>query len=278
VNFAGRRALARRPKRTGTLWRSVRDRDVGRITFGQNEGDDIMNRPFVAQDRYVGDAVPLDAGLRRHMLGIYNQMGAGLVVTGVTALAIANTPALAGAIFGTPLKWVAMFAPLAFILFLSFRMERMSTATLRSAFVAFSAVMGVSLASIFLVFTETSIARTFFIAAGMFLSVSLWGYTTKSDLSKWTTFLFMGLIGVVIASLVNLFLASSALHFIVSVAGVIVFTGLTALDTQRAKSDYVAYAGTEHAEKLAVWSALSLYLNLVNLFQLLLTFFGQREE
>jgi FtsH-binding integral membrane protein len=108
--------------------------------------------------------------------------------------------------------------------------------------------------------------------------VSLWGYTTKSDLSKWTTFLFMGLIGVVIASLVNLFLASSALHFIVSVAGVIVFTGLTALDTQRAKSDYVAYAGTEHAEKLAVWSALSLYLNLVNLFQLLLTFFGQREE
>ena len=237
-----------------------------------------MNRPYLSPSTHAGDAVPFDAGLRRHMLGIYNNMGVGLVITGLTAFGIASTPALAGAIFGSPLKWVAMFAPLAFVMFLSFRMERMSAASLRTAFFSFSAVMGVSLASIFLVFTETSIARTFFIAAGMFLSVSLWGYTTRRDLSKWSTFLFMGLIGVVIASLVNLFLASSALQFIVSIAGVIVFTGLTAWDTQRAKSEYLAYAGTEHAEKLAVWSALSLYLNLVNLFQLLLTFFGQREE
>lgn len=225
-----------------------------------------------------GASVPFDAGLRRHMLGIFNAMGVGLIVTGMTAFAVANTPPLASAIFGTPLKWLAIFAPLVFVVLLSLRIERMSAASLRTAFVAFSAVMGVSLASIFLVFTETSIARTFFIAAGMFLSVSLWGYTTRRDLSKWSTFLFMGLIGVVIASLVNLFLASSALQFIVSIAGVIVFTGLTAWDTQRAKSEYLAYAGTEHAEKLAVWSALSLYLNLVNLFQLLLTFFGQREE
>jgi FtsH-binding integral membrane protein len=236
-----------------------------------------VNRPF-APSGFAGDAVAFDAGLRRHMLGIYNHMGLGLVITGLTAFGVASTPALAAAIFGTPLKWVAMFAPLAFVMFLSFRMERMSAASLRTAFLAFSGVMGVSLASIFLVFTETSIARTFFIAAGMFLSVSLWGYTTKADLSKWTTFLVMGLIGVVIASLVNIFLASSALQFIVSVAGVIVFTGLTAWDTQRAKSEYLAYAGTQHAEKLAVWSALSLYLNVINLFQLLLTFFGQREE
>ena len=138
--------------------------------------------------------------------------------------------------------------------------------------------MGVSLASIFLVFTGTSIAQTFFIAATMFLAMSLWGYTTKQDLSKWTTFLMMGLIGVVIASLVNLFLNSTAFQLAVSVVGVFVFAALTAWDMQRAKSDYLTYAGTEHAEKLTIWSALSLYLNLVNIFQLMLTFFGQRDE
>jgi len=237
-----------------------------------------MNRPYIHSPAQAGTAVEFDAGLRRHMLGIYNNMALGLVITGLTAAAIASSPALYQPIFGTPLKWVAMFAPLAFVFFLSFRMERMSAASLRSAFFAFSGVMGVSMAAVFLAFTETSIARTFFIAATMFLSVSLWGYTTKSDLTKWTTFLFMGLIGVVIASIVNVFLGSSVLQLIVSVAGVIVFTGLTAWDTQRAKSDYLAFAGTEHAQKLAIWSALSLYLNLVNLFQLLLTFFGQREE
>jgi hypothetical protein len=236
-----------------------------------------VNQPFSPAYGQQTTAA-FDAGLRRHMLGIYNNMGLGLVITGLTALGVASSPALTALIFGTPLKWVAMFAPLAFVFFLSFRMERMSAASMRTAFFAFSAVMGVSLASVFLVFTGASIARTFFIAAGMFLSVSLWGYTTKRDLSKWTTFLFMGLIGVVIASLVNVFLASSALQFAVSIAGVIVFTGLTAWDTQRAKSDYMYYAGTPHVEKLAIWGALSLYLNFVNLFQLLLTFFGQREE
>ncbi len=225
-----------------------------------------------------GVSIPLDAGLRRHMLGIFNAMGVGLIVTGITAFAVANTPPLASAIFGTPLKWLAIFAPLAFVLLLSFRIERMSAASLRTAFAAFSAVMGVSLASIFLVFTGTSIARTFFIAATMFLAMSLWGYTTQRDLSKWTTFLMMGLIGVVIASIVNLFLASTALQLAVSVVGVFVFAALTAWDMQRAKSDYLAYAGTEHSEKLAIWSALSLYLNLVNIFQLMLSFFGQRDE
>lgn len=223
-------------------------------------------------------AVPFDAGLRRYLLGIFNAMGLGLVVTGVTALAIANTPVLAQAIFGTPLKWVAIFAPLAFVLLLSFRLERMSAASLRAAFVAFSALMGVSLASIFLVFTGTSIARTFFIAAATFLAMSLWGYTTRYDLSKWTTFLMMGLIGVVLAAIVNLFLGSSTVQLVLSVVGVLVFAGLTAWDLQRAKSTYLAYAGTDHADKLSIWSALSLYLNLVNIFQLLLTFFGQRDR
>lgn len=223
-------------------------------------------------------SVQFDAGLRQHLIGMFSAMGLGLIVTGVTALAVANTPVIAGAIFGTPLKWVAIFAPLAFVLLLSFRFERMSAATLRTAFLAFSAVMGLSLASIFLVFTETSIAQSFFIAAVMFLATALWGYTTKQDLSKWTTFLMMGLIGVVLASIVNLFLGSTSLQLLVSVLGVFVFSALTAWDLQRAKSDYLAYAGSAQAEKLAIWSALSLYLNLVNIFQLLLTFFGQRED
>lgn len=222
--------------------------------------------------------IPFDQGLRRHMLGIYNHMGLGLTITGLVALSIAGTPAIYQPIFGTPLKWLAIFAPLGFVLFLSFRIERMTIASARIAFYAFSAVMGVSLASIFLVYTGTSIARTFFIAASMFLGASLWGYTTKRDLTRWTVFLFMGLIGVVIASLVNLFLGSSTLQLVVSLVGVLVFTGLTVWNTQRAKSDYIAFAGTPHADKLAIMGALSLYLNLVNLFQLLLAFFGQRQE
>jgi uncharacterized protein len=239
-----------------------------------------MNPPYARYDspRTAAAAGAFDAGLRQHMLAIYNYMAVGLLVTAGAAFAVAGTPALSALIFGTPLKWAAMFAPLAFVMFLSFRIERMTVASARTAFFAFSAVMGISLASVFLVFTETSIARTFVIAAGMFLSVSLWGYTTRKDLSGWSTFLLMGLIGVVIASLVNIFLASSTLQLVVSLAGVIVFTGLTAWDTQRAKSDYLAFAGTEHAAKLSVMSALSLYLNFINLFQLLLTFFGQREE
>jgi len=237
-----------------------------------------MNRPYMPAAGQASSGVLFDAGLRQHMLGIYNHMALGLAVTGLVALGVASSPALYGPIFGTPLKWVAMLAPLAFVFFLSFRIERMTIGSARLAFYAFAAVMGVSMASIFLAFTGTSVARTFFIAASMFLGVSLWGYTTKRDLTGWSTFLFMGLIGVVMASLVNLFLASSTLQLVVSFAGIIIFTGLTAWDTQRAKSDYLAFAGTPHAEKLGIMGALSLYLNFVNLFQLLLTFFGQREE
>jgi FtsH-binding integral membrane protein len=237
-----------------------------------------MNRPYFPARAHADPALAYDAGLRRHMLGIYNNMALGLVVTGLVAFGIASTPALYQPIFGTPLKWAAMFAPLAFVMFLSFRMDRMSVASARTAFFAFAAVMGVSMAAVFLSFTGASIARTFFIAASMFMGMSLWGYTTKRDLTGWSSFLFMGLIGVVVASIVNLFLGSTTLQLVVSFAGIIVFVGLTAWDTQRAKYDYLAFAGTAHAEKLGIMGALSLYLNFVNLFQLLLTFFGQREE
>lgn len=240
-----------------------------------------MDRPHISPAYRASPdnrAQTYDLGLRRHMLGIYRNMAVGLGITGAVALGIASSPAIYEPIFNTPLKWVAMFAPLVFVLFFSFRIERMSTASARVAFFAFAAVMGISMASIFLVFTGQSIAMTFFIAATMFLAMSLWGYSTGRDLSKWSTFLLMGLIGVVIASVVNIFLASSVLQLVVSIAGVLVFTALTAFDTQRAKSEYLAYAGSEAAEKLAIMSALSLYLNLVNLFQLLLTFFGQRQE
>ncbi|MFZ5795021.1 MAG: Bax inhibitor-1/YccA family protein [Sphingomonas sp.] len=212
------------------------------------------------------------------MLGIYRNMGIGLALTGLVALGVASTPALVALIFGTPLKWVAMFAPLAFVMFFSFRIDRMTTSGARAAFFAFAAVMGVSMASIFLVFTGTSIAQAFFTAAALFAGMSLWGYTTGRDLTKMSTFLMVGLIGVIGASLVNLFIGSSALQTIVSVAGVVVFTGLTAWDTQRLKSEYFAYAGTQAAEKLAIMGALSLYLNVINLFQLLLGLMGQREE
>ncbi len=220
----------------------------------------------------------LHEGLRRYMLGIYRTMALGLGLTGLVALLVASTPALYGPIFGTPLKWVAMLAPLAFVFFFTFRIDRMTVAGARTAFFAFAAVMGVSMASIFLVFTDLSIATAFFAAAALFLGLSLWGYTTKTDLSRFSTFLMIGLFAVIAVSLVNLFIGSSLLQTAISVAGVLVFTGLTAWDTQRLKSEYLAYAGTQGTEKLAIMGALSLYLNLINLFQLLLQLIGQREE
>jgi FtsH-binding integral membrane protein len=221
--------------------------------------------------------VRYDEGLRRHMLGIYRNMGIGLALTGLVALAVANTPSLVALIFGTPLKWVAMFAPLALVFFFTFRIDRMTTAGARTAFFAFAAIMGVSMASIFLVFTGTSIAMAFFTASAMFAGLSLWGYTTNRDLTGMGSFLMIGLIAVIGASLVNLLLGSSLLQMAVSVIGVIVFAGLTAWDTQRLKSEYITYANSQAVEKLAIMGALSLYLNLINMFQLLLGLMGERE-
>jgi FtsH-binding integral membrane protein len=224
------------------------------------------------------DHAYFDEGLRQYMLRVYNYLGLGLVLTGLVAWFVGTTPALYAPIFGSPLKWVVMLAPLAFVFFFSFRIEALSAATAQALYWVFCGLMGLSLASVFLVFTGVSIARTFFITAAMFGAVSLYGYTTKRDLSRFGTFLFMGLIGVVIASLVNMFLGSTMLQFVISAAGVIVFTGLTAYDTQRLKETYAENYDSESAQKLAVFGALSLYLNFINLFQVLLNFFGQREE
>ncbi|RWD68357.1 Bax inhibitor-1/YccA family protein [Mesorhizobium sp.] len=218
-----------------------------------------------------------DEGLRKHMLRVYNYMGLGLVVTSLVAFFVASTPALYVPIFSSPLKWVVMLAPLAFVMLFSFKMQTMSAASAQTMFWAFCAVMGLSLASVFLVFTSTSIARTFFIAATMFGATSLYGYTTRRDLTQFSSFLIMGLIGVVIASLVNLFLGSTALQFAISVIGIAVFVGLTAWDTQTIKEQYAENFDAESQQKLAVFGAFSLYLNFINIFQLLLNFTGERE-
>jgi len=218
-----------------------------------------------------------DEGLRQHMLRVYNYMGLGLVVTGLVAFLVSSTPALYVLIFSSPLKYVVMLAPLAFVLLFSFKMQTMSAASAQAMFWAFCAVMGLSLASVFLVFTGTSIARTFFIAATMFGATSLYGYTTRRDLTQFSSFLIMGLIGVVIASIVNIFLGSTALQFAISVIGIAVFIGLTAWDTQTIKEQYAENFDAESRQKLAVFGAFSLYLNFINIFQLLLNFTGERE-
>ncbi len=241
-----------------------------------------MNTPNLGYGLRTGagqaDRAHYDEGLRRHMLRVYNYMGLGLVLTGIVAFVVGTTPALYVPIFGTPLKWVVMLAPLAFVFFLSFRIESVSAATAQTLFWVFCAVMGLSLASVFLVFTGASIARTFFIAAAMFGATSLYGYTTKRDLSRFGSFLIMGLIGVIIASVVNLFVGSSAIQFAVSVIGIVVFVGLAAWDTQTIKEQYAGHFDSETHQKLAVMGALSLYISLINIFQLLLTFTGQEQE
>ena len=233
-------------------------------------------RPYTTT-RWASQA-EFDEGLRRHMLQVYNFMMLGLALTGIVAYVVGSTPALYMPIFGSPLKWVVMLAPLAFVFFFTFRIQSMSASTAQMTFWAFCAVMGLSMASIFLVFTGASIARVFFITAAMFGAASLYGYTTKADLTKFGSFLFMGLIGIVIASLVNLFIGSSAIQFAVSIIGVIVFTGLAAYDTQMIKESYAENAGVEANSKLAVFGALSLYLSFINLFQMLLQLFGVTRE
>src|SRR6201996_1144484 len=244
------------------------------------------------------DAATIDAGLRAYMLRIYNYMSIGLAITGLAALgvymaAVTSDPSAAVfhfrdigltsfgyAMFVSPLKWLFILAPLAMVFVISFGINRLRPATAQMLFWVFSALMGISLSSIFLVYTHTSIVRVFFITAATFGALSLYGYTTRRDMSGMGSFLFMGLIGIIIASLVNLFLASSALQFIVSVVGVLVFAGLTAWDTQRLKNEYIygyASAGGEVAERAAISGALSLYLNFINLFTLLLQLLGQRD-
>lgn len=227
------------------------------------------------QPRDLG--VLLDAGLRAYMQHVYAFMAGGLALTGVVAYAAAAS-GFYQSIAGTPLIWITMLAPLGFVFALSFGIERMGAATAALLFWIYAAVMGLSLGGIFLVYTGTSIARVFFITAATYGAMSLYGYTTRTDLARFGAFLFMGLIGIVIASLVNIFLASSGLQFAISIIGVIVFVGLTAYDTQRIKGMYLESDPGEIAEKKAVLGALALYLDFINLFMLLLQLFGQRRE
>ena len=249
---------------------------------------EIDNRYAAARTGARTD-VAVDEGLRAYMMRVYNYMAAGVFLTGIVAYVTSQAAITRGPtgaqqltefgqlIYVSPLKWVIMLAPLAFVFFLSFRIYKMSVPAAQIAFWAFAAVMGLSLSSIFLVYTGQSITQVFFVTAAAFGGLSLYGYTTKRNLSAWGTFLFMGLIGVVIASLVNLFLQSSALQFAISVIGVLVFAGLTAYDTQRIKDGYSEVMGDATAmTKGAIMGALNLYLDFINLFVMLLQLFGSR--
>ena len=235
------------------------------------------------------DQAVIDEGLRAYMLKVYNYMTTGLLLTGLVAYffgkasivtnelgQIIGITSIGAMLFGSPLKWVVMLAPLGFVFYLSARINKMSVSSAQITFWIFSAIMGLSLASIFIVYTQASIARVFFISSGTFAAMSLYGYTTKKDLTKLGGFLFMGLIGIIIASLVNLFFQSSALHFAISVIGVLVFVGLTAYDTQSIKNMYYAGDSESVGGKKALMGALRLYLDFINLFIMLLRLFGQR--
>jgi uncharacterized protein len=232
----------------------------------------------------------IDQGLRTFMLGVYNNMVLGLAITGLVAFGtymMATTTAADGslaltafgaAVYTSPLRWVLMLSPLAFIFFFSFKIESLKPSTAQMMFFAFSALMGVSMSSIFLIYTGQSITQVFFITAAAFGGLSLYGYTTQRSLSGMGSFLIMGLIGLIIAMVVNIFLASSALGFAVSVIGVLIFAGLTAWDTQRLKSMYLfGNMDAATAGRASVMGALSLYLNFINMFQFLLALLGNRE-
>jgi FtsH-binding integral membrane protein len=228
----------------------------------------------------------IDQGLRAYMLGVYNYMTIGLAVTGLVALGtfmLAVAPEggrhlteFGRAIFASPLRWVIILSPLAFVFFLSARANSMSAATARNLFLAFSAVMGLSMSSLLIVFTGGSVARIFFITAAAFGGLSIYGYMTKRDLSAFGSFLVMGVWGLVIAGVVNLFLQSSGLQFALSILAVLIFSGLTAWDTQSIKDMYYEGDGYEVAQKKSVFGALSLYLDFINMFQSLLYLFGDR--
>jgi FtsH-binding integral membrane protein len=227
--------------------------------------------------RTAGADAGIDVGLRDYMLRVYNYMASGLALTGIVAFVAAES-GFYMSIARTPLIWLVILAPLGLVFWMSYGIQRMQASTAQLLFWVYSGLMGLSLSVIFLVFTGASIARVFFITAGTFAAMSLYGYTTRRDLSGFGSFLFMGLIGVIIASLVNMFIHSSALQFAVSVIGVIVFTGLTAYDTQSIKEMYWEGADSELAGKAAIMGALRLYLDFINLFMLLMQLMGTRRD
>jgi len=251
-----------------------------------NEVNPKFGRGAAAIGRTGTEAVTYDAGLRAYMLSVYNYMMSAVLLTGLVAMGMAYTGAVdalfnvtpSGAL-GSPslLGWLVMFAPLGMVLFLGFRINRMSESAAQATFWAFAIVMGISMSTIFLRYTNTSIATTFFATSAAFAGLSLYGYTTKKDLSGLGTFLIMGLVGILVAMLLNLFLQSGTLALVISIAGVLIFAGLTAYDTQKIKQAYDYISGTEMVGKAAIMGALTLYLDFINMFSFLLSFLGQRE-
>jgi uncharacterized protein len=243
----------------------------------QNQFDPRTTTP--GYDPAVSVGVPRaarDAGLRSYMLKVYNYMASGVLLTGIVALLFANS-ATGQQIMASPLRWLIVLSPLAIVFAMSFGVNRMKTSTIQTLFWAFAVLMGMSMSTIFAVYTGVSIAQTFFAVTGAFLGLSLYGYTTKKDLSGIGTFLIMGVVGLLIAMVINLFVQSTAMHFAISAIGVLLFAGLTAYDTQKIKSMYAHVAGSDMEGKVVIMGALNLYLDFINMFQFLLSFMGSRE-
>ena len=248
----------------------------------------MANQDFNALGRAgtVADQATFDAGLRAHMIRVYNYMASGLALSGIVAFGLFQVPQLAAIFFQvtpagyvaglTGLGWVAILAPLGLLMLVSFRAATMSVGAVQAVYWAVTALMGVSLSVLLFTYTGASVARTFFVTAAAFGALSLYGYTTRRDLTAMGKFLFMGVIGLILASLVNMIWPSGAMSFVISAAGVLIFSGLIAYDTQKIKDQYAAAWGTDTAEKVAIFGALSLYLDFVNLFQFLMMFLGQR--
>ena len=221
-----------------------------------------------------------DAGLRSYMLSVYNYMTSGVLLTGIVAMLFARggmeSPAAQLLVNGGPLRWVVMLAPLGVVMWLSFGINRISDTTAKALFWAYAVLMGLSLSTVLLIYTGASVAQTFFATAAAFAGLSLWGYTTKKDLSGFGTFLIMGVVGLLVASVLNMFMRSTGLDLAISFIGVLLFAGLTAYDTQKIKSMYFAVQGSDFAAKSVVMGALQLYLDFINMFLFLLRFMGDR--
>lgn len=237
-----------------------------------------FNQPRYGYGATTIDRATIDEALRAYMLRVYNYMGSGLALSAIVALLVSQSPALMQTLFGSGLAFVVMLAPLGILLVMSFGANKLSAGAVQGLYWAFTATMGVSISTIFMVYTGTSVLRIFFITAAMFGAMSLWGYTTKRDLTGMGTFLSMGVIGLIIASVVNIFIGSTVLQMAVSAITVLVFTGLTAYDTQRIKSEFYEGNPADVLTKQAVFGAVALYVNFLNIFMALLSLFGQKNE
>ena len=248
-----------------------------------------FNKQNIKSQTGVKESHVIDEGLRAYMLKVYNYMSSGILLTGLISLiffklsvvtdangSIVSLTNIGNALYFSGLKWIVMLAPLGVVFYMSFGINKMTASKAQGTFWVFAALMGLSLSSIFLIYTGASITRVFFITSGTFGAMSIYGYTTKRDLTKFGSFLMMGLIGIIIASVVNMFMQSTMMHFVISILGVLIFVGLTAYDTQKIKNMYLASDSGELMSKKAVMGALTLYLDFINLFIMLLRLFGQR--